>query len=274
MASSLTVAAIRRSLSSPESWHIHVVNRLASTNTTALERAAAGAPYQTVLIAESQTAGRGRNGRVWKSPRGTALTLSAILPPPRNPRHLSWMTLAAAVATADAIENLSDVRCRFKWPNDVLIDGKKVAGILTETRGGVSHPASIVIGIGVNVNNRAAALPEGVRDLATSLLDVTGRTVNRNRLAAAILNQLGEWSRRLSGASSERPILDVRRRWTVADATAGHYVSVLTPGGPIEGVDRGLNQAGHLVLEPRDGRRRVIRSGEVLLYRTVGPPLI
>jgi len=274
MASSITVAAVRRSLSAPESWTIRVASRLASTNTTALEWVAAGVPPRTALIAESQTAGRGRNGRTWKTPRGTALALSVILPPPRNPRHLSWMPLAAAVATADAIESLSDVRCRFKWPNDVLIDGKKVAGILTEVRGGSARPSAVVIGIGVNVNNRAAALPGGVGDLATSLLDATGRTVDRNRLAAEILNRLGKWSTRLAGGSRARPIVDVRRRWTVADATAGQYVSVLTPRGRIEGVDRGLNQAGHLVLEPRKGPRRVIRSGEVLLCRTVGPPLI
>lgn len=274
MASSLTVAAIRRLLSSPKSWTVRVVDRLASTNTTALEWAAAGTPHRTVLIAESQTAGRGRNGRTWKTPRGTSLALSVILPPPRNPRRLAWLTLAAAVATADGIESLADVRCRFKWPNDVLIDGKKVAGILTEMRGGQSGPVAVVIGIGVNVNNRAAALPDGVREFATSLLDVTGRTIDRNRLAAAILDRLGEWSRRLSGVSRDRPIVDVLRRWTVASATAGQYVSVMTPRGLIEGVDRGLNQVGHLVLEPRDGRRRAIRSGEVLLYRTVGPPLI
>ena len=210
MATALSVDAIRGFLSAPAAWTVHVVERVASTNTVALEWAAAGAPAGTALLAESQTAGRGRGGRTWRTPDGTSLALSVILRPAVAPDRLSWAAIAAAVATVEAIRDVAGVACRVKWPNDILIGARKVAGILTERRaeaGGAETPA-VVIGVGVNVNNRAAALPEDVRDSAISLLDATGRATDRNRLAAALLDRLAHRVGELGDGRDE-----LARRW-------------------------------------------------------------
>lgn len=270
MADSLAVEAILSHLSAPGHWDLHVFDRLASTNTLALEWAAKDAPHGTVLLAESQSAGRGRGDRTWRTPRGTALALSVILRPSAELDRVPWIGLAAAVATVDAIQAVTGLQCRVKWPNDVLIAQKKVAGILTEWRFKTgSAPPAVVVGIGINVNNRAAALPTDVRALATSLLDATGRTIDRNQLAAALLDALARWVGTLKDG-----VEAVSERWTLASATLGQPLAVLTPDGVIEGVDRGLDPTGCLILEQRDGARRAIHSGEVLLCRTAVPPLV
>lgn len=271
MATALAVDAIRGFLSAPAAWAVHVVERVASTNTVALEWAAAGAPAGTALLAESQTAGRGRGGRAWRTPDGTSLALSVILRPTIAPDRLPWIGIAAAVATVEAILDVAGVACRVKWPNDILIGARKVAGILAERRaeaGGTETPA-VVIGVGVNVNNRAAALPADVRDAAISLLDATGRATDRNRLAAALLDRLAWRVGELGDGRDE-----LARRWTAASATLGQHLAVTTPGGLIEGADEGLDPSGSLLLRQPDGRRVAVHSGEVLLCRTASPPLL
>lgn len=259
--------AIERGLANPGAWHIQVFDEVTSTNTLALERAAAGASERTVLLADSQTDGRGRAGREWRTPRGAALALSVIFRPGFTNDLWPWLGLAAALATRDAIERVTGIPGLVKWPNDVLINGRKAAGILLETRHvAVSDAESaVVIGIGINVNNRAAAFPEAFRDTATSLLDASGTVTDRNILAAVILNELHLAVDGLPGG-----IEAMRTRWRSTSATFGAMVAISTPGGLVEGIDHGLDPQGRLIVRTRDGERTV-HTGEVLLCRTAAP---
>jgi BirA family biotin operon repressor/biotin-[acetyl-CoA-carboxylase] ligase len=241
----LTLKAVKQHLDDHTAWRLHLFDEITSTNSMALEMAEAGAPDRTTVLADSQTAGRGREGREWRTPRGTAIALSVIVRPRSGPEWWPWIGLAAAVATRDAVERVSGAAGRVKWPNDVLLNGRKVAGVLTETRW---HPVdaerrAVVVGIGVNVNNRAAALPESFAATATSILDATGTITDRNVLVAEILNGL---ARELHGLPQTADAL--RSRWNAASATAGSQVAVSTPAGLIEGVDDGLDQLGRLIV--------------------------
>jgi BirA family biotin operon repressor/biotin-[acetyl-CoA-carboxylase] ligase len=269
--SDLTLAAVRAHLNDPRDWHLHLLEETTSTNAVAMELAEAAAPHGTVVLADAQTAGRGREGREWRTPRGTAIALSVIVRPGSGPEWWPWIGLAAAVATRDAIERVTGVIGRVKWPNDVLISGRKVAGVLTETRW---HPVrgtrrAVVVGVGVNVNNRAAGLPESYAAAATSILDVTGTITDRNALAAEILNGLARDIDGLPRAAGE-----LRTRWTAASATQGGHVSVSTPTGLLEGVDDGLDSSGRLIVRTRDRCAHAIHTGDVLMLRTVSPPAV
>lgn len=267
MADPLNLDAIRRELSPADGWSLRVFDLVDSTNTLALGLAADGAPHGVVCLAESQHAGRGRGERIWRTPHGSALAMSIILRPSIERGRWPWIGLAAAVAVVDAIDETTGAQARVKWPNDVLIGEKKVAGILVESRS--QADSSAVVGIGINVNNRSAALPEDVRSSAVSLLDATGRVTDRNRLAAGVLNML---ARRL--AELPHDIETAARRWNAASATRGRYLSILTPGGSLDGIDQGLDASGRLLILGPDGGSRAIHSGDVLLCRTAPPPLL
>ncbi|MEW6683579.1 MAG: biotin--[acetyl-CoA-carboxylase] ligase [Nitrospirota bacterium] len=266
----LTPAAVQRHLDSSVVWRLHFFDEVTSTNTVALDLAEAGAPDRTAVLADSQIAGRGREGREWRTHRGSAIALSAIIRPSSGPEWWPWIGLVAAVATRDAVERVSGAVGRLKWPNDILLNGRKVAGVLTETRW---HPLqterrAVVVGIGVNVNNRAATLPESFAASATSILDATGTIIDRSVLVAEMLNGLAT---ELDGLPHSADAL--RSRWTAASATAGSRVAVSTPTGLIEGVDDGLDSLGRLIIRTRDGRTHAVHTGEVLLLRTMSPPV-
>jgi BirA family biotin operon repressor/biotin-[acetyl-CoA-carboxylase] ligase len=259
--------AIRRGLANPKAWHIHVFDDVPSTNTLALERAAAGAPERTVLLADSQTAGRGRAGREWRTPHGTALALSVIYRPCFGNELWPWIGLTAALAVRDAVQRVAGISSAVKWPNDVLIGGRKVAGILLETRLAASHAPdqAVVVGIGMNINNRSAALPEAFRESAISLLDASGAVTDRNDLAAATLNALNLG---IEGLPDSIEIL--RDGWRAASATFGAMVAISTADGLVEGIDHGLDSLGRLMVRTREGERTV-HTGDVLLCRTAAP---
>jgi BirA family biotin operon repressor/biotin-[acetyl-CoA-carboxylase] ligase len=263
----LNLTAIQRGLANPDAWHIEVFDELPSTNTLALERAAGGAPERTVLLADSQTDGRGRAGREWRTPHGTALALSIIFRPRFGSALWPWIGLTAALAVRDAVERVAGVSGAVKWPNDVLVAGRKVAGILLETRHAASHGSdgAIVVGIGVNVNNRSAALPKAFRDTAITLLDASGTVTDRNNLAAATLDAVNA---AIGGLPDT--VEDLRGRWRSSSATFGAMVAVSTPGGLVEGIDDGLDSQGRLIVRTREGERTV-HTGEVLLCRTAAP---
>lgn len=268
--SDLTLAAVRTHLDDPNAWHLHVLDETTSTNAVALEMSA-HAPDRTVVMADAQTAGRGREGREWRTPRGTAIAVSIIVRPGSGPEWWPLIGLAAAVSTRDAIERVSGAEGRVKWPNDVLLSGRKVAGVLMETRWHPVHvdQRAVVVGIGVNVNNRAAALHEAFASTATSILDVTGAATDRSALVAEILTA---FSREFHGLP--RTADGLRARWVAVSATAGGHVAVSTPTGLLEGVDEGLDSLGRLMVRTRDGGLHAIHTGEVLLLRTASPPAV
>jgi BirA family transcriptional regulator, biotin operon repressor / biotin---[acetyl-CoA-carboxylase] ligase len=220
-----------------------------STNDDARALASAGAPGGTVVLAEEQTAGRGRQGRVWVAPRGRALTLSALVRDP-DPGVLGLLPLSAAVAVCEACERTARVECAVKWPNDVWIGERKVSGILIEAR---PQEGWAVVGIGLNVGTTADELPPELRDTATSLAIATGAEVDRAPALEALLERLAAW---VSG-DRERMLAAYRKR----DALNGRTIT--WSGG--EGEARGVDEEGNLVVFGASGDRMVLSAGEVHL---------
>jgi BirA family transcriptional regulator, biotin operon repressor / biotin---[acetyl-CoA-carboxylase] ligase len=227
--------------------HLHL--RLTdSTNECARQLAEAGAPSGAVVTAGEQSSGRGRRGRVWSAPRGRALLYSAILRPLELEHAL--LPLAVPVAVCDAIEAVAPVACRIKWPNDVWIEARKVAGVLIEAR----PPEWAVIGIGINVAIADDEFPADLRWPATSIGHGADVATVRDAVSAA----LGEWV--------EAPEGRVLAAFGERDALAGHAVE--WDGGTNDagrGVAAGVDERGNLVVETEDGDRLSLGSGEVQL---------
>jgi BirA family biotin operon repressor/biotin-[acetyl-CoA-carboxylase] ligase len=220
------------------------LRRCESTNTIARELAADGAPGGTVITADEQTAGRGRQGRSWVAPPGGALLYSAILRP-LDRRHV-LLPLAAPLAVADAVERLGEDEVTVKWPNDIWLGGRKVAGILIEAR---PQDGWAVIGIGVNVSIEPEELPAELRDTATSI----GRGATVEEAALALDEALTAWV----GAKPDAVLEGFRSR----DALRGREVS-WSDG---EGVADGIDDDGNLLVLRPDGDRVALGAGEVHL---------
>lgn len=231
-----------------------------STNTECKRRAMAGAPEGLVALAEEQTGGRGRLGRSFQSPKGCGLYLSALLRPSLEPAEVTDFTAWAAVAVCDGIEAACGIRPRIKWTNDLVLEGKKLCGILTEL-GLESETNSLqymVTGIGINVNHRPEDFSEDVRPIATSLAQVLGRPVRRAALAAEVIRALD----RMYAAfpQGKREYLDKYR----ADCmTPGNQVQLITPASRQEAFAVDIDDQFRLVVELPDGTRRALSSGEV-----------
>lgn len=241
---------------------VEVLDALGSTNAALADRARAGAPTGSVLVVEHQSAGRGRLDRSWVTPPRAALTFSALLEPPAGlERTWSWLPLLAGVATVEALQAASGVRCRLKWPNDVLLDGRKIGGLLVE----LVEPAPglrAVLGIGLNVTTRPEELPVAE---ATSLAvaGVDGPGLDRGLLLRAVLDQLG--ARYLAWVDDpEAATLGwLAEEYTQHCDTLGRAVRADLPGGsPMVGVARSIGADGSLVLETTEGLRS-LSAGDV-----------
>jgi BirA family transcriptional regulator, biotin operon repressor / biotin---[acetyl-CoA-carboxylase] ligase len=226
------------------------LSRVDSTQRVALDLAAAGAADRTVVVAEVQTAGRGRRGRVWEAAPGTSLLASILIrPTPSETLRLPTLSLTTAVAVADALERVGDVTTRLKWPNDVLVGARKVSGILLESRSGASPV--VVVGIGINLLQMHFG---GLARPATSVLLETGRRVARDAMLAAVLEAFDGWR----GRVEREGFAPVRARWLTGADTLGRLVQV----GETTGVAADIDDDGALVLETAEGRRHVV-AGEV-----------
>jgi BirA family biotin operon repressor/biotin-[acetyl-CoA-carboxylase] ligase len=236
-------------------WHAEVD----STQRVARALARAGAAEGTVVIAERQTAGRGRLGRDWHSPAGLNLYCSIVLRPALALSAVPQVALVAGVAVAAAVEEETAIRPAIKWPNDVLLGGRKVAGILVEMDAEVERVHHVIAGIGVNLNASPTAFPRALRARATSLLIATGRPVDRaaftGRLLAALEARYGRFS--TVGFAS------VRAEWESYSCLTGTDVRVAGPGGEIGGRVLGLAPDGALRLRRPGGREVRVVAGEV-----------
>ncbi len=179
-----------------------------STNLRARELADQDAPEGTVIVADEQTAGRGRQGRSWRTEPGTSLLFSVLLRPSLPSDRSVLMTFGAAVAVAEAVEEVTGLSAQTKWPNDLLLDGRKFCGILLEGTLGRAQTASIIVGIGINVNQ--TGMPDGLRLPATSLRMITGRTIDRVALLRSTLAALDRWYATLQDGATA-PLLDAWR---------------------------------------------------------------
>jgi len=238
--------------------HLHHFYKIGSTNTAAMAAAADGAVEGSTFLAEEQTAGRGRGVNSWQSSRSTGIYCSVILRPVLPPSDVLPLSLAAGLAVQSAIRNVdSRVQPDLKWPNDVLINGNKVCGILTEMNAEATRVRYIVVGIGINVNQKT--FPEQLG--ATSLQLVTGSEWSRVELAAALLKSLDrEYRQFVEGAEARASVL---RRFAENSSWAyGKKVRIEENGSGFAGTTGGLDPRGFLLIETSDGVQTVL-SGTV-----------
>ena len=243
----------------PLSGPLVALGAVSSTQHLALRLAATGAPEGTVVLADHQTAGHGRRGRRWFAPPGTALLFSVLLRPSLAPARWPELTLAAACAVADGIEAVTGAEPRLRWPNDVLVAGRKVSGVLADGIGG-PEPC-VIIGIGINVSRPPGGWPPEFASIAVALAEV-GPPVGRETVLAAVLRRLAARYRELV-RDGFGPVRDAWRRRGLLGAT------VTGPAGP--GIADDLASDGGLVVRRPDGSRVTIVAGEVELLASPGP---
>jgi BirA family biotin operon repressor/biotin-[acetyl-CoA-carboxylase] ligase len=244
---------------------LHCFAELPSTNDRARELADAGAVHGEVVIAESQTAGRGRRGRSWSSPAGRNLHLSVILRPSLPPQRAPELTLVASVAACEACRK-AGVEAGIKWPNDVLVRGLKVAGILTELSAELDVVHWVVLGIGVNLNAGVDDFPAELRGVATSLSIERGQPVPRALFAAALLSELELWL----DLHADEGFEPIRAAWRERSVTLGREVRADGEGGEIAGVAEDIDESGALIVRTGGGLVRVV-AGDVRLVGRVDP---
>jgi BirA family biotin operon repressor/biotin-[acetyl-CoA-carboxylase] ligase len=238
--------------------HLHHFYKIGSTNTAAMMAAAEGAPEGSVFLAEEQTAGRGRGANAWQSPRSTGIYCSVILQPKLPPSEALILSLAAGLAVRAAIEQVdARVQPDLKWPNDLLIEDKKICGILTEMNAEVTRVRYIVVGIGINVNQ-----PTFPAELtATSLRLVTGSEWSRVELVAALLKSLDREYRHLVGEADARESI-LRRFAENSSWVQDKDVRIEENGSAFEGTTEGLDARGFLRVRTPTGVQTVL-SGTV-----------
>jgi BirA family biotin operon repressor/biotin-[acetyl-CoA-carboxylase] ligase len=261
-AEALDIEAIRRGLTvwNPES-PVHLFDRVTSTNAVLAELARQGAPEGTVVLAEEQTAGRGRHGQPWFSPPGLNLYASVLFRPWIQVRAVPVFSFIASLAVADAIKREGQCAA-IKWPNDVLVGRRKVAGTLVESASSGDRVDWVILGVGVNLNVEAEMLRRGLGTgalAAGSLRGMTGREIERNAFAASWLDHLARW-REIYATEGPGAILAA---WSDRDILTGRRVEVRGEGPVYEGRVLGLDGDGHLVVRDPRGRRRLVIAGEV-----------
>lgn len=248
----LDVTAIERQLP-PHSriGPVRVLGSVTSTNDIAWAWAGAGCAEGAVFFAEEQIQGRGRFGRTWHCPRDTGLLVSVVLRPPDAGIKPAHLTALAAVAVAEAIEEAAGVRAALRWPNDVTVGGRKVAGVLVERRGRGENPPCVV-GIGLNVNAEPGAFPPDVREMATSLRAASGRRLGREAVAATLLRRLAE----RYGDCTEGRWDAVKEAWRERGSLVGQEIEVRSAGAAVRGRVVAVDPLHGIELESADGERR------------------
>jgi BirA family biotin operon repressor/biotin-[acetyl-CoA-carboxylase] ligase len=239
---------------------LHYLLEVDSTNTHARRLAESGAAEGEIVIAELQTLGRGRLGRSWFSPPYVNLYLSVILRPKLAPLAAPQITLMAAVALADTVASFGPCEPVIKWPNDILVFGKKLAGILTEsslTSDGIDF---VILGIGVNLNFPAAHMPRELRERATSLIELSRDPVNRE----AFLRRLIQDLERCYGILEESGFDAIASRWNSRFTLRGKRVRVEMTDEVILGAARGIDRDGALLVEDDTGKMRRVVAGDVI----------
>lgn len=213
-----------------------------------------GTPHGTAVLADRQTAGRGRRGRTWYTLPGKSLAATVVLRDLPDQAHVGMAGMAGALAVLSAVDRLLGVRLETKWPNDVVRDGKKLAGTLAEVR-----QDALLLSIGLNVNGTESDLPPDIRRTATTLQMVTGRPVDRDELCRRVLEELGGLWRRLINAPQE-----IISWWESVDITNGALVRVDATGNrTIEGRAVGIDGSGQLRLAVSEGRIEMVAAGDV-----------
>ncbi|MDD6481014.1 MAG: biotin--[acetyl-CoA-carboxylase] ligase [Lachnospiraceae bacterium] len=228
-----------------------------STNTKAKELAEEGYPSGVLVVANQQTAGKGRRGRVWISPKGTDIYMTLMMKPDIHPNHASMLTLVAALALAKGIRRETGEEVQIKWPNDIVLNGKKICGILTEMSVQFDCINHIVIGIGINVHNESFA--EEISDTASSLFLESGKHFHRAGIIEAFLE---EFEKTYAVFLETEDISRLQKEYNALLVNMGRQVHVLDPKEPFDGKAMGVTNKGELIVDTWESRK-LVSSGEV-----------
>jgi BirA family biotin operon repressor/biotin-[acetyl-CoA-carboxylase] ligase len=239
--------------------NVHYYERVSSTNDIARRLAENHAPEGTLVVANEQTAGRGRLHRQWTAPPGTSLLMSVLFRPSLLPEQIQRLVMACGVATAEACESLAGVQVDVKWPNDLLVAGRKFAGILAESAVVASRFVWVIVGMGINVSQRYS-LGHPLYGMAASLAEASGKEIDRAELLGEIMTGLNTWNGRLL----EPALLET---WRARCVTLGQRVRVESAGHVTEGAASDISQDGSLILIDDAGHTHHIASGDATIIR-------
>ncbi|MGN0398364.1 MAG: biotin--[acetyl-CoA-carboxylase] ligase [Candidatus Fimimorpha sp.] len=229
-----------------------------STNNEAKRLGKEGALHGTLVIAQQQTAGRGRLGRNWDSPKEQAIYMTLLIRPNISPQNASKVTLIAALAAAKGIREVAGMPPQIKWPNDIVIHGKKLCGILTEMNMESENKFFLVVGIGINCNRKD--FPEGLKQTATSLYLETKKEQSREQLIAAVMYAFEQY---YSVFIQTENLSNLKQQYECQLVNYNRDVRVLSPDHEYIGTSRGINEEGELLVEDKSGQMHAVRSGEV-----------
>ena len=238
---------------------IHHFHTLDSTNSKAYQLALNGAEEGEVVIAESQEKGRGRLGRQWFSPPFLNLYVSIILRPKISPHQASLITLMAAIATADAIQKFSGLLPLIKWPNDILLHDRKIAGLLNEIHSETDRIHFVILGIGVNLNMSEKMFSKEIRSVATSLKIEMGQTISRKAFLQSLLQELEKWYTIFIKEGNAI----ILKAWRDRAHIKGRRVKVTSFGEKLVGMAVDVDSDGALILETEDGKRERVVAGDI-----------
>ena len=242
---------------------IRVFESTTSTNDVIEKLARDGVKEGVVVFAEAQTRGRGRLGRKWLSPAGKGLWYSVLLRPVLPPQAITQLTVVSATALRRAIAGQTGLSPEIKWPNDILVHGRKVSGILTELNAELDRVKYAILGIGVDVNLNAGDFPAGLRDTATSLKAELGRALSRAELAVAVLRELDADYARLAGGD----FAAVADEWEAHCTTIGRAVAIRAGDREVRGRAESLGEDGALLLRTEHGHLERVVGGDVTLEK-------
>lgn len=242
---------------------IFIYDEVESTNSIAYELLKKGYPSGTVVIADRQTKGKGRLGRKWISPAGKNLYMSIAVKPNITPKYATMITLTSVVACTTALRRHTDIAVLIKWPNDMLVDHKKVGGILSEIKIEGEKIKAAVVGIGINVNMTEEDIPEEIKDIATSLRICKGEEFSRALLAVEIIKEFDKWYQLLE-KKNRKTIID---RWMQLSGTIGRQVKIVLTEREIIATAEAIDEEGRLIVKLSDGTYEKISAGDVTLLR-------
>ncbi len=237
---------------------IYYYEETGSTNIDAKRLGEEGAAHGTIVVADKQNAGRGRRGRAWQSPAGKDIYFTILLRPSFEPDKASGLTLVMALSVAQAVERKCSLKAGIKWPNDVVLNGKKICGILTEMNMETDYIQHVVIGVGINVN--LDEMPEEISQTATSILREGREKTARAELLQEVLARFEE---NYGMYEKELDLSYMLGEYNSHLVNVGKQVKVLDPKGEFEGIARGINASGELLIETPDGKVAEVYAGEV-----------
>ena len=241
-----------------ENKNIIYYKQLDSTNTEIARLAALGAAHGTVVVADAQSAGKGRRGRGWESPAGENIYMSILLRPDCVPDRAPMLTLVMAYSVAKILKELGFTDVQIKWPNDLVLSGKKICGILTEMQLKDSEIDYVVVGVGLNVNT--SKFPEELKDTATSLYLESERMLDREKIVESVVDYFDKAYRRFI---EEQDLSFLREAYNNMLVNVGREVRVLEPGNEYTAYAQGINSEGELLVRTAEGEEKSIYAGEV-----------